>query len=80
MRKLKEFIADAEGAIVWVVFALCVVVAFTGLAIGHKEIIGIAFGTLGVLLVSFITLTVVQDYRMTTRMRKANERTAADMI
>lgn len=68
-----------EDVSVWVIFSLCGIAAFTGLAIDHKEVTAIAFITLGALLAINVGLVVADNYRMKARIRKASKRTAADV-
>lgn len=69
-----------EDTIAWVVFSLCSIAAFVGLAIDHKEITLFAFVALGMLIARQITLVIADNYRMKARIRKASKRTAADMF
>jgi hypothetical protein len=79
MGKFEEIFFRHETVIAWVVFAVCGIAAFTGLAIGHKEIIAVAFAGLLVFLAVYTALTFAATYRMRARIREASKRTAADM-
>lgn len=80
MAKFAEIFFRHETIIAWVVFAVCGVSAFIGLATGHKDVIAVAFGGLLVFLAVYAALTLATVYGMTARIRKASKRTAADMV
>jgi hypothetical protein len=80
MAKFEEIFFRHETVVAWVVFAVCGLGAFTGLAIGHKEVIAVAFGGLMVFLAVYTVLTVAATYRIGARIRKASKRTPADMF
>lgn len=80
MSKSAETANRREDASAWVIFSLCGIAAFTGLVIGNKDLIAIAFITLGSLLAIYVGLTVADNFRMKARIRKASKRTAADMF
>jgi hypothetical protein len=79
MDKFAEIFFRHEAVIAWVVFAVCGLSAFVGLAMGHKEIVAVAFGVLLAFLAVYVTLTLTMTHRMISRIHKARRR-AIDMF